>query len=276
MQGAHPAERAGLSRALSPAHRLRPGKIANDAGQDFGQHLRGRAAGALDDRDVELALLWIVLDLRLVNGGEADALQKTFERLVGRADAGTAPLLAHVLALGGQPGHVQRQPPRRREGLGALIEKAALDERVGDELAQILRRAPLHARGDFFGQEFEQKIWHEGMDCASGCRLVERPDGRVQNGASIGAWLPDWTFCYTCIARDTPMLALRLPDDIEKRLEALARKTGRTKSFYAREAILRHLEDIEDAHLARERLKRRRGRVGLEELEGELDTRRGK
>jgi RHH-type rel operon transcriptional repressor/antitoxin RelB len=72
------------------------------------------------------------------------------------------------------------------------------------------------------------------------------------------------------------MLALRLPDDIEKRLEALARKTGRTKSFYAREAILRHLEDIEDAHLARERLKRRRGRVGLEELEGELDTRRGK
>jgi RHH-type rel operon transcriptional repressor/antitoxin RelB len=70
------------------------------------------------------------------------------------------------------------------------------------------------------------------------------------------------------------MLALRLPDDIEKRLEALARKTGRTKSFYAREAILRHLEDIEDAHLARERLKHKRGRVSLEELEGELEGRR--
>jgi len=67
------------------------------------------------------------------------------------------------------------------------------------------------------------------------------------------------------------MLALRLPEDIEKRLEALARKTGRTKSFYAREAILRHLEDLEDAHLARERLKRRRGRVSLEELESEMD-----
>ena len=49
------------------------------------------------------------------------------------------------------------------------------------------------------------------------------------------------------------MLALRLAPEIEKRLEALARKTGRTKSFYAREAILRHLDDIEDAHLARER-----------------------
>jgi len=68
------------------------------------------------------------------------------------------------------------------------------------------------------------------------------------------------------------MLALRLPEEIEKRLEALARKTGRTKSFYAREAILRHLEDLEDAHLARERLKRRRTRVSLEELEGELDS----
>ena len=72
------------------------------------------------------------------------------------------------------------------------------------------------------------------------------------------------------------MLSLRLPDEIEKRLEALARKTGRTKSFYAREAILRHLEDLEDAHLARERLKRRGSRVSLEELEGELDTGRGK
>ena len=72
------------------------------------------------------------------------------------------------------------------------------------------------------------------------------------------------------------VLALRLPEDVEKRLEALARKTGRTKSFYAREAILRHLEDLEDAHLARERLKRRRGRVSLEELESELDTGRGK
>jgi RHH-type rel operon transcriptional repressor/antitoxin RelB len=69
------------------------------------------------------------------------------------------------------------------------------------------------------------------------------------------------------------MLALRLPEEIESRLEALARKTGRTKSYYAREAILRHLEDLEDAHLARERLKkRRRGRVTLEALESELEA----
>ena len=66
------------------------------------------------------------------------------------------------------------------------------------------------------------------------------------------------------------MLALRLPPEIEKRLDALAKKTGRSKSFYAREAILRHLEDLEDYYLARRRLARKLRRVTLEELEREL------
>jgi RHH-type rel operon transcriptional repressor/antitoxin RelB len=63
------------------------------------------------------------------------------------------------------------------------------------------------------------------------------------------------------------MLAVRLPPEIEKRLGALAKKTGRTKSFYAREAILRHIEDLEDYHLARRRLARGADRIPLEELE---------
>lgn len=66
------------------------------------------------------------------------------------------------------------------------------------------------------------------------------------------------------------MLALRLPEDLERRLEELARRTGRTKSFYAREAILRHIEDLEDAYLARARLQRGGGRVSLDELEREI------
>jgi RHH-type rel operon transcriptional repressor/antitoxin RelB len=69
---------------------------------------------------------------------------------------------------------------------------------------------------------------------------------------------------------ETIMLALRLPAQIEKRLNSLAKKTGRSKSFYAREAILRHLEDLEDYHLARRRLARKTARVTLEELEREL------
>ena len=46
------------------------------------------------------------------------------------------------------------------------------------------------------------------------------------------------------------MLAIRLPAAIEKRLERLAKRTGRTKTFYAREAILEHLDDLEDLYLA--------------------------
>ena len=46
------------------------------------------------------------------------------------------------------------------------------------------------------------------------------------------------------------MLAIRLPETIEKRLDRLAKRTGRTKTYYARQAILAHLEDLEDAYLA--------------------------
>jgi RHH-type rel operon transcriptional repressor/antitoxin RelB len=41
------------------------------------------------------------------------------------------------------------------------------------------------------------------------------------------------------------MLAIRLPEEIEKRLDALARRTGRTKTFYARAAIVKHIDDLE-------------------------------
>ena len=51
------------------------------------------------------------------------------------------------------------------------------------------------------------------------------------------------------------MLALRLPADIEKRLDELAKKTGRTKSYYARQAILEKLEELEDLAIVEERLR---------------------
>ena len=51
------------------------------------------------------------------------------------------------------------------------------------------------------------------------------------------------------------MLAIRMPDGIEERLQNLAQKTGRTKTYYARVAILEFLEDMEDAYLALERLE---------------------
>jgi RHH-type transcriptional regulator, rel operon repressor / antitoxin RelB len=58
----------------------------------------------------------------------------------------------------------------------------------------------------------------------------------------------------TFFIEDKPMLAIRLPEDIEKRLSNLAKLTGRTKTFYARQAIEQHLDDLEDIYLAEQRL----------------------
>jgi RHH-type rel operon transcriptional repressor/antitoxin RelB len=58
------------------------------------------------------------------------------------------------------------------------------------------------------------------------------------------------------------MLAIRPPQSIEKRLEELARCTGRTKSYYVREAILEHLEDLEDLYLGERALERIRSGEG--------------
>jgi RHH-type rel operon transcriptional repressor/antitoxin RelB len=69
------------------------------------------------------------------------------------------------------------------------------------------------------------------------------------------------------------MLALRLPREIEQRLDALAKKTGRSKSYYAREAILLHIEDIEDTYLARRRRQRGGSRVAIESLERDFARR---
>ena len=51
------------------------------------------------------------------------------------------------------------------------------------------------------------------------------------------------------------MLAIRLDSELERRLTLRAKKTGRTKTFSAREAIEQHLEDLEDYYLAIEVLQ---------------------
>ena len=81
---------------------------------------------------------------------------------------------------------------------------------------------------------------------------------------------------YTCIANlpEAAMLAIRLPEELESRLETLAKRTGRTKTFYALEAIEQHLEDLEDLYLAERVAKRiRSGKEqtsSLDEVEARL------
>ena len=48
--------------------------------------------------------------------------------------------------------------------------------------------------------------------------------------------------------------SLRLPDDLGERLNALAQRTGRSKTFYIVEAIKEHLDELEDVYLAEQRL----------------------
>ena len=66
------------------------------------------------------------------------------------------------------------------------------------------------------------------------------------------------------------MLAVRLPPEIEQRLDALAARTGRSKSYYVREALVEHIADLEDLYLAEQRLIDNRagksGSVSLDEV----------
>ena len=58
-------------------------------------------------------------------------------------------------------------------------------------------------------------------------------------------------------------VSLRLPEDISDRLAALARRTGRSKTYYMIEAIREHLDDLEDLYLAESRLiEIREGKAG--------------
>ena len=62
-----------------------------------------------------------------------------------------------------QADDVQREPPRRRKALRALVGKARVDQGVGGEPSKIFRRLALHARGDFFAEEFEEEVGHWGV-----------------------------------------------------------------------------------------------------------------
>jgi RHH-type rel operon transcriptional repressor/antitoxin RelB len=67
------------------------------------------------------------------------------------------------------------------------------------------------------------------------------------------------------------MLAIRISHDIENRLQQLAHRTGRTKTYYAKEAILRFIEDMEDEYLAISRIEAPTKRWTLDELERDID-----
>lgn len=68
--------------------------------------------------------------------------------------------------------------------------------------------------------------------------------------------------------------SLRLPKDIENRLDALAQATGRTKTFYLRTLIEQNFDDLEAYYTAHDVLARVRAGTEktytLEEVERDL------
>ncbi len=72
------------------------------AGHDFGDDLIRLAARLFDHRDVELALLRVGHDLRLVDGRKAGGAQEAVDRLLGRTDARALLFLADVGGAGGE------------------------------------------------------------------------------------------------------------------------------------------------------------------------------
>lgn len=66
------------------------------------------------------------------------------------------------------------------------------------------------------------------------------------------------------------MLSIRFDPHIERRLSELAKCTGRTKSYYARELIEGNIEDLEDRYFAEARLQKSRPPLSSQQVRKEL------
>jgi RHH-type rel operon transcriptional repressor/antitoxin RelB len=62
------------------------------------------------------------------------------------------------------------------------------------------------------------------------------------------------------------MLSVRLSPKLEARLNRLAKRTGRTKAYYAKKAIEEFLEEQEDYFIALSRLEEKLPGIPLQEV----------
>ena len=59
---------------------------------------------------------------------------------------------------GRQPSDGERQTPRPCKRFRTFEQKAAVAQRANNQTLQVLCRLRLHARGDFFGEQLEEKV----------------------------------------------------------------------------------------------------------------------
>ena len=74
------------------------------------------------------------------------------------------------------------------------------------------------------------------------------------------------------MASHSSTLAFRVPTELADELEKVARETGRSKSYYVREAIAQYLEERGDYLRAIARLEKNKGKgnISLEEIQREF------
>ena len=152
LQRPHPAQALGGEARIAPAHRLGPGEGAHDRRDCLSQHVRGCAAGLLDDGEPH-AVTILKLVLR-----EPRLAQEAFQRLRGRRCARAFELLAHRLRCDGQIMRDQREPSRRRIAGELTRLEAGFRQPVREQPRQILARLGLHARRDFLAAQFKKKV----------------------------------------------------------------------------------------------------------------------
>ena len=71
------------------------------------------------------------------------------------------------------------------------------------------------------------------------------------------------------------MASLRLDKELENRLDHLARMTGRTKTFYIRQLIEQHIDELEDRYIAETRLENPADRLTSKEMRQDIGLDKG-
>jgi len=68
------------------------------------------------------------------------------------------------------------------------------------------------------------------------------------------------------------MISVRLPKEMENRINNLAKSTQRPKSFFVKEALANYLEDMEDYYdVLKRKNSKTREIISLEELKSAID-----
>ncbi len=69
------------------------------------------------------------------------------------------------------------------------------------------------------------------------------------------------------------MISVRLPKEMEQRIDNLAKSTQRSKSFFIKEALANYLDDMEDYYdVLKRKNEKERNLISLEELKSALDV----